>query len=101
MPLAIPIAMVQEQISQPAAQWLSAAFFIGTAATAIPISALLKRLGMIRSTLGILFLTSILQISSYFASPLELLFTLRGFVGAVTSGLLSSRNMITSTYPPL
>ncbi|KAH0570820.1 Major facilitator superfamily protein [Spironucleus salmonicida] len=99
IPLALPMIQKELNITYAEAQWLETSYYLGTAATSIPFSKMASLVGVVTLTQILLVITFILYIAAFFINDFISLVIIRAFIGATTSGFLSTRNMFVSSYP--
>ena len=78
---------------------MGTSYYLGTAATSIPLSKICQMFGPVRVTFILLFITFWLYLAAFFVRDFMVLVILRAVIGATTSGFLSSRNIFISAYP--
>ncbi|KAH0570865.1 Major facilitator superfamily protein [Spironucleus salmonicida] len=99
LPLVLPLIQQELNISFSQAQWLGTSYYLGTAATSIPFSKMTSLVGVVTLTQILLVITMVLYLISFFITNFITLVILRAFIGATSSGFLSTRNMFVSSYP--
>ncbi|KAH0572051.1 Major facilitator superfamily protein [Spironucleus salmonicida] len=99
LPLALPLIQHELNISYAQAQWLGTSYYLGTAATAIPLSRLTQLTGVVTLTRILLVVALALYVLAFFVTDFVYLVVIRAFIGGATSGFVSTRNMFVSSYP--
>ncbi|CAL6078023.1 Major_facilitator superfamily protein [Hexamita inflata] len=99
MNLALPQIQKDLNLSESSAQWLSATFFIASAAFAIPLGKLSDSFGLINTFITLLLLLTVVRLAGFFTTNFPLLLVLRFITGALAAGCVALRNAMNTRYP--
>lgn len=101
MNLALKYIQTEMNLSESVAQWLSSAYFIASAACAVPMSKLANRYGPMTVSVYYQLISGIIRLLCYYVDNIGLLIFLKFLDGVFTSGTISTRNALVTQLPPL
>ena len=94
MNLALKYIQTEMNISESIAQWLSSAYFIASAACAVPLSKLASRYGSITVSIYYYLFQGVIRLVCYYVDSIGVLIMLKFLDGVFTSGTISTRNAL-------
>ena len=101
MNLALKYIQTEMNLSESVAQWLSSAYFIASAACAVPMSKLANRYGAITVSIYYQLIQGVVRLLCYYVDNIGVLIMLKFLDGVFTSGTISTRNGLITQLPPL
>lgn len=101
MNLALKYIQTEMGISESVAQWLSSAYFIASAACAVPLSKLANRYGAITVSIYYYLFQGVIRLICYYVDNIGVLIMFKFLDGVFTSGTISTRNGLITQLPPL
>ncbi|KAH0570470.1 Major facilitator superfamily protein [Spironucleus salmonicida] len=97
--IALPLIQKDNDWTNSQAQWILTSFLVATTSCAIPLSRLGEKLGFVNIQLLYLSLTIVLDIGMFFTINFYGFLALRFLFGAVTAGLLGSKDILIRLLP--